>query len=159
MQRGTRSPPSQAFSDFAAEVEPRLRHALVARFGPTAGRDAAVDAMSYGWEHWKRLQRMTNPAGYLYRVGQTKAKRAMNTNTIVSPAPPSRHEFWVEPALPRALADLSDRQRTCVILVHSFQWTHREVAEMLGLSTSSVQKHVERGMAKLRAALEVQDVA
>ena len=46
-------------------------------------------------------------------------------------------------------------QRVAVVLAHGYGWTHREVAELLGISTSSVQKHVERAMAKLQAALEV----
>jgi DNA-directed RNA polymerase specialized sigma24 family protein len=42
-----------------------------------------------------------------------------------------------------------------VVLCHGFQWTHREVAELLDLSPSTVQNHVERGLANLRRALEV----
>ena len=159
MRQHTRSRSTQAFSEFAEGVEPRLRHALIARFGPVVGREATVDALSYGWEHWSRLKKMRNPAGYLYRVGQTKARRALPLSKPALPSPPSGHELWVEPGLPAALAALSDRQRTTVLLVHSFEWTHQEVADFLSLSTSSVQRHVERGMAKLRAALEVEDVA
>lgn len=159
MQRSTRNRHVEAFGEFARKVEPRLRQALVARFGPVTGRDAAVDALSYGWEHWERLRTMNNPAGYLYKVGLTKGGRTLRRPPRVVPAPPPNHEHWVEPGLTRALAGLSKRQRTVVLLVHSFEWTHKEVAEMLGLSPSSVQKHVERAMAKLRAALEVDDVA
>jgi RNA polymerase sigma factor (sigma-70 family) len=53
------------------------------------------------------------------------------------------------------LAALSARQRTVVVMVHGLGWTHREVAELLGLSTSSVQKHVERALEHLRHALGV----
>ena len=56
----------------------------------------------------------------------------------------------VEPALPEALAKLSERQRTTVMLVHSFEWTLSEVADVLGLSKSSVRNHLERGMKSLR---------
>ena len=75
------------------------------------------------------------------------------------PHTPENHEHWVEPALPRALERLSTRQRTAVVLVHSFDWTRKEVADLLGLSPTTVQKHLERGLAKLRAALEVNDDA
>jgi hypothetical protein len=30
-----------------------------------AGRDAAADALAYGWEHWERIKDMKNPIGYL----------------------------------------------------------------------------------------------
>ena len=159
MRQHTRSRSTQAFSHFAKEIEPRLRQALIARFGPVAGREATVDALSYGWEHWSRLKNMRNPVGYLYRVGQTKARRALRSSKPALPTPPAQHEFWVEPGLTAALARLSERQRTTVLLIYSFEWTQQEVADFLGLSASSVQKHLERGMTKLRAALEVENVA
>ena len=57
--------------------------------------------------------------------------------------------------LPKALDGLSLKQRTAVVLVHCFAWTYDEVGEVLGVGKTTVQNHVERGMAKLRAALEV----
>jgi DNA-directed RNA polymerase specialized sigma24 family protein len=40
-------------------------------------------------------------------------------------------------------------------MVHALGWTHAETAGLLGLSTSSVQRHVERGLRKLRTRLGV----
>jgi len=37
--------------------------------------------------------------------------------------------------------------------VHGFGWTLREVAELTGTSVSTVQNHLERGLAHLRRAL------
>lgn len=74
----TQEKPSDIGASFVAffeEVEPRLSYALAAAYGPQIGKDATADAMAYGWEHWDQLSRMANPAGYLYRVGQTSAKR------------------------------------------------------------------------------------
>jgi DNA-directed RNA polymerase specialized sigma24 family protein len=42
-----------------------------------------------------------------------------------------------------------------VVLVHGYSYTHAEVADLLGLSRSSIQNHVERGLAKLRTHFEV----
>jgi DNA-directed RNA polymerase specialized sigma24 family protein len=56
----------------------------------------------------------------------------------------------VEPGLARAVAELSERQRLAVLLVHSAGWTLAEVAQLTGVSTSTVQRHVDRGLAKLR---------
>ncbi len=80
-------------------------------------------------------------------VGSTGARPALSS--------PTSHELWVEPALPKALDGLSVKQRTAVVLVHCFAWTYDEVGEVLGVGKTTVQNHVERGMAKLRAALEV----
>ncbi len=47
-------------------------------------------------------------------------------------------------------------QRTVTVLVHGFGWTQREVAELLDVGLSTVQKHLERGLDKLRKALGVE---
>jgi RNA polymerase sigma factor (sigma-70 family) len=62
----------------------------------------------------------------------------------------------VEPGLVPALGALSERQRIAAVLVYGFEWSLTEVAELLGVSVGSVQKHSERGLVKLRRALGVQ---
>jgi RNA polymerase sigma-70 factor (ECF subfamily) len=151
---GTRQ---EIYASFVEEVQDRLRHALVARFGLETGREAAADALGYGWEHWDRIRGMDNPAGYLYRVGQHKAMRRLRPRPLF-PAPPARSEPLVEPKLPAALAALTAKQRQAVALVHGYQMTHQETADLLGVSRGSVQRHLERGLAKLRDSLGVNDV-
>lgn len=143
-----------SFVDFARSAEPKLRYALVAAHGAERGREAANDALVYGWRHWDRIRGMGNPAGYLYRVGQRAARRR---RVMPRPDPiiPEDRPPWVEPKLSAALGQLSPRQREVVVLVDAFEWTHREVASLLGIRLSSVQTHLERGLARLRAALGV----
>lgn len=150
------APDMDAFSDFFADAEPRLRRALVAAYGVERGREAAAEALAYGWEHWPRVRRMDNPLGYLYRVGQSRS-RARKRRFLVGRA--GVEDVWVEPGLPAALAHLTERQRVATILVHGFGWTLREVAELIGVSVTSVQNHLERGLAALRSALEVHEDA
>ena len=150
----TTSSVAEAFTEFAKDVEPRLRLALVAAFGVEAGVEATSEALAYGWENWDSLSSRPNPAGYLFGVGRNKARKRRKTRTLL-PAPPVNHEFFVEPGLPDALNRLSDRQRVAVLLVHGEDWTHSEVADLLGLSVSTVQQHAERGISKLRKAIGV----
>ena len=142
------------FERFAAATGPRLRTALVAAYGPDAGADAAADALAYGWEHWDRLSSMANPAGYLFRVGQTAARSARRPQGFM-PSPPPAEAPEFEPRLAPALESLSDSQRTCVVLVHALGWTLTETAEMLGLDISTVRTHIRRGLTRLQDALEV----
>jgi RNA polymerase sigma factor (sigma-70 family) len=65
----------------------------------------------------------------------------------------------VEPGLGEALKELTEAQRTAVILVHGFGWHLREVAELTGVKVTSVHTHLDRGLKKLRAALEVDNHA
>ena len=60
----------------------------------------------------------------------------------------------IEPGLVPALNDLSEMQRTCVLLVHAFGWTRVEAAGLLDIDESSVRTHIRRGMNKLKGALE-----
>ena len=138
------------FTEFVHEHEQRLRESLIAGCGGEMGRDAASEALIYGWEHWDRISEMENPVGYLYRVGLSRGRKAMTRRRpLFAPVEPGRMPD-VEPRLPEALARLSERQRTVVLLVHCFQWTQSEVGALLGLSKTSVQNHLERGMAGLR---------
>ena len=142
------------FDEFAARVGPRLRAGLTAAYGPDAGVDAASDALAYGWEHWSRIAAMDNPAGYLYRVGQTSARRARRPQGFLPvPAPSDMPDF--EPGLLPALEALSELQRTCVVMVHALGWTQAEVAELLEVTPSTVRTHLTRGLARLQERLEV----
>jgi DNA-directed RNA polymerase specialized sigma24 family protein len=96
---------------------------------------------------------MENPVGYLYKVGRNKARRRMSRRAPVFAGETVVGIPDIEPGLPAALDRLSERQRVVVVLVHSYQWTLAEVAELLGLSKSSVQNHLERGMVHLRGVL------
>ncbi len=143
------------FTRFVEQVEPRLSFALAAAYGPEVGREATADALMYAWEHWDRVSAMDNPAGYLYRVGQTSSKRHRRAGPVCPPVAMPKDEPWIEPGLPGILAGLPERQRVAVVLIHGLQWTQQEVADLLGVGRTTVERHLERGMRKLRAGLEV----
>jgi len=142
----------EAFESFFAVAEPRLRRALVAAYGFDRGREAAAEALAWAWEHWPDLQSKENPVGYIYRIGERRTRRRGIPTTYV---PNEVHEPWFEPALAAALDSLTRRQRLAVVLVYGYGWQLREVAETCGLAVTTVQNHLERGLAKLRTALEV----
>ena len=64
-------------------------------------------------------------------------------------------EPWIEPELEASLDSLSEQQRIAVVLRHGFEWTYDEIAELLDVSVSTVRTQLDRGMGKLRNALEV----
>ncbi len=144
---------TEEFTAFVREVEPRLRHALVAVFGQELGREATAEALAYGWEHWDRVGAMENPAGYLYRVGRS---RRPSRRTLPVFAPVQTRELPdVEPGLPTALTGLSENQCVAVVMVHAYGWPRDEVAAMLDVAVSTLDTHLQRGLAKLRNALGV----
>jgi predicted RNA polymerase sigma factor len=99
---------NQTFAEFHNTAEPRLRRALIARYGGEVGREAASEALAYGWEHWDRVQSMTNPLGYLYRVGQSRSRQLWPRRAVFDISPDVSLP-WIEPGLPLAL---NPRSRT-----------------------------------------------
>jgi len=142
------------FEEFFVAVEPRLRAALSAEYGPDLGREATAEALAWAFEHWSKVRSMRHPVGYLFRVGQSRTRRARRRSVgVVAESSSAMPE--VEPALVAALVALPERQRVTVVLVHGYGWTHVEVAEVLGIRPSSVATHVQRAIASLRTALKV----
>ncbi len=66
---------SRRFESFVTVEGARLRRALIAMYGVDEGCDACAEALAWAWENWSRVVDMANPVGYLFRVGQTSARR------------------------------------------------------------------------------------
>src|ERR1044072_7564621 len=134
------------FEQFVAEVEPRLRRALVAGFGAVIGRQAAADALAWAWENWDRMREIESPIGYLYRVGRTVAvRRAARYAAVAEPLPGvSTPDDSFEPGLAPAIARLSESQRCAVVLVVGFGYPLREGAEVLGGTASAGRRDSAR---------------
>ncbi|MDJ0497456.1 MAG: sigma-70 family RNA polymerase sigma factor [Acidimicrobiia bacterium] len=144
----------RAFTRFVKGVEPRLSYAFAAAYGPEVGAEVTSEALAWAWEHWERVQKMGNPAGYLYRVGQSKARWYHRPRVLFPSVPPPEAED-LAPELPDALERLTKQQRVTVLLIHCLGYSEREVADLLGLSRWSVRTHANRGLNRLRTALGV----
>lgn len=146
---------SQSFTEFVSDVEGRLRQALSSALGPEFGREAAAEALAYGWEHWATISEMENPVGYLFRVGQRSGRRMRSRKRVVFPAVAVERLPWVEPGLPAAMRRLSEQQRMVVVLLFGYEWSMSEVAELLGVTKATVQSYSDRALARLRRRLGV----
>lgn len=152
------TPGTQWFESFEQADLARLRVALATTFGAELGSEASAEAARYAWEHRERLAGMQNPAGYLYRVAQTSVRQQLRWRRAPLPVPVGIHlEHVVDPELPQALARLSARQRTAVVLVHVNGWTYEETGVAMGVDVSTVRTHVARALTRLRALLEETD--
>lgn len=147
------------FRDFVEQVEPRLWAALTAAYGREEGRDACAAALAWAWEHWDRLATMENPAGYLYRVGQSERRRITRPLRMppFSRATQTIHDDVLDPTIANALSRLPTGQRVAVALVHMFGWSQHDVAGLLNVSPSTVKQALDRGARRLRQDLEGHD--
>jgi len=159
-----RHPPAysaRSFDDFVASGEPaQLQAVLVAMLGVQGGQDAAAEAMSFAFTDWSKVSRARDPVRFLATVGRRLLARMLRHREI--PVPPNElasggpQQNATEPhlELEAALARLTKRQRTAVVLVCSYGWTLASTATAMGIKMTTVQNHVERGLANLRRQLE-----
>ena len=144
------------FESFVTEEGERLRRGLVAAYGVDAGSDACADALAWAWENWPRVVEMANPVGYLFRVGQTSARRQRRHRRPISLPVEMRSADLgeMDARLDEALVALPSRQRLVAVLVHGYGYSYAEVAEMTTTSVSSVRNDLHRAMKRLRRKLE-----
>jgi RNA polymerase sigma factor (sigma-70 family) len=144
------------FTSFVTDDGAKLRRALVAAYGVDVGTDVTNDALAWAWEHWDRVEQMERPVGYLYRVGQSAARRHHRWRRpmewppeVFDPTEPTD-----SPRLDQALNALTPRQRVAALLVHGHGWSYAEVAEATSVSVGSVRNDLHRAMNRLRRQLE-----
>lgn len=155
---GTARAGDGAFDAFVADAGERVRRALVAFYGVEIGTEAAADALAIAWERWAEVSAMDNPAGYLFRVGQSRARPHLRwarraavfpaTGAVVGGGDPALVDLFA------ALARLRPPQRAAVLMTKSYGFTYAEVASMLGITETAVTNHVHRGLQRLRTILE-----
>ena len=144
---------ADGFDAFVVSVEPILRAALVARHGRDRGAVATAEALSWAWERWERVRDLESPVPYLVKVGTSRTRMRLLFPKVERLIAPREHEF--EPGLDKALRKLSDRQRSCVVLIAGYGLSFAEAGEVLSVTKPTVQKHFERGIKRLRNELGV----
>jgi RNA polymerase sigma factor (sigma-70 family) len=148
----------ESFVLFVAQCQLRLRQALVARYGLALGQEATAAAFAWAWENWEAASQLTNPVGYLFRVGQSSTRsnrRWAKRTTSIFPKELAETNHTLEVDLGEVLERLSRTQRTCVLLVHGHNWSYQEVASLLEINVSAVRNHVHRGMKRLRKVVGI----
>ena len=140
------------FEALVARVEPALRRALAGHVDRSGVEDAVAEALAYAWENRDRVLAMENPAGFLYRVAQSRSRRRREGLIEWSG---ERELPDIEPGLPEALASLPSSQASAVWLVHGCGWSYAMAADALDTSVSAIGTHLSRGMERLRRELGV----
>ena len=115
----------------------------------------SADALAYAWERWDEIGPMASPVGYLYRVGQSKARRHHRWRRTIDLPPETRPPDDTTTLLHDALLRLKPDQRVAVVLVHCHRYSYEEAASMLDVPLSTLRNHLHRGVATLRKILEV----
>ena len=146
---------SVAVDAFIVANRSGLERALVARYGLSDGLDAASHAIEFSVAHWERLSTMSNPLGFLFRVGHTHGLRGVRSKRRLTElvTDPVTTDERVDVDLQRALVRLSWEQRVAIVLVHAHGHSYADTARIMGMPVTTITNHVNRGLARLRRIL------
>jgi RNA polymerase sigma-70 factor (ECF subfamily) len=124
-----------------------------------AAEDLVQDTLLLAWRSFGQLTEGTNARAWLFRIlinaSYGRARKARNSLQTVPLADRAGASSSVleKIELQRAMAGLSDDQRTVLLLVIVEGFTGREAAEILSLPLGTVTSRLSRGRQALREVL------
>ena len=155
------------FTDFVADHGGHLLRTACLVSGDThLGEDLLQTALAKAYGSWARVQRADHPVAYVRRLminaHLSWARRLMNTERVVETFPDRadgdlQAAHAESDAMRAALLTLSPRVRAAVVLRIFEDLGGAETAQVMGCSRSTVNNHVTRGLAALRAVLTAAD--
>lgn len=143
----------------AARQQALLRTAYLLCGDRQRAEDLVQEALTKTAQRWRRLAE-GNPEAYARRIivndnisWWRKHRREVITETLPEPSSPGGgHETHSDRrlALDRALATLTPRQRTVVVLRFYADLTERQTADELGVSVGTVKSQTHLALRRLR---------
>ncbi len=154
-----------AFSEIVRRHQGVVR-GLARRLAGDAARgdDVAQDAFIKAWERIGDWRGSGSLKSWLCRIAYTEflmsarkagtrlrleAEAGRDIETATGPV-----DGHAKVALDRALGQLNEDERACVVLCYAGGMSHAEAADATGLPLGTVKSHVNRGRAKLRALMD-----
>lgn len=166
---GEPPPPGQDFPSFyQATVSPLRRYLASVMKDPVEAQDIAHDAYLKTYDAMRRKE-IGRPQAFLFTTARRLAlnfriRRASRMrpeeNAVLDREADATPDAAAQAmarqereALMQAIAALPDGCREVLILRNQQELSHQEIAARLGLSTSTVEKHLARALRLLREAL------
>jgi RNA polymerase sigma factor (sigma-70 family) len=153
------------FEDFYRDQRAPIGRALALTLrDATLASEAVDEAMARAYQRWSRVQALDNPGGWVYRVGLNWSRSILRR--ALRPAP-----VWVtntaivaergglDPAIDRALAELSIEQRAVVVCRLLIGYSEAQTAAALGVRPGTVKSRLARATARLQSLLSPLDPA
>ncbi|MEU1281818.1 SigE family RNA polymerase sigma factor [Streptomyces sp. NPDC005805] len=148
------------FRDFVAARWPRmLRTAHLLTGHHHDAEDLVQAALAKAYVKWDRVRRAEDPDSYVWRIminthrdrlRRVRLREWLTTRIPESAAPDRADAVTERGAVLDALAQLTPRQRTVVVLRYLEDRSESEVAALLGTGVGTVRTHVARALGKLR---------
>jgi RNA polymerase sigma-70 factor (ECF subfamily) len=150
---------SADFGEFFEEHYRRLFHAMVLICGQKSeADDVAQGAFVCVLERWDRVKLMEDPVAYLFTVAlneqrsrSRRARRWAQRSLFTRQEPDGVSAVAIARAdIGRALARLTEDQRTAVVLVDFAGLRSAEAADVLGIEPDAVRARLHRARTTLR---------
>jgi RNA polymerase sigma-70 factor (sigma-E family) len=155
------------FEVFARRSTPRLLRVAYLLTGDTSdAEDLAQEALVKVYRHWRKVQGFENPEAYLRRTLLNtyitqRRRRQVATISLGDADAVSRDDLAARQAtqdhVARALAQLSPRERAAIVLRYYCDFSHAEIADVLGVQESSARSIVSRAHQALKKYLQNSD--
>jgi RNA polymerase sigma-70 factor (sigma-E family) len=152
------------FGEYAAARGAALeRFAYVLTGDPQLAQDLVQTALLRAYRRWWRVGRLDYPDAYVRRIVTTSyldwrrrrsSSEALPGRLPESTAPDLADGVAERDQVRRALAGLTPRQRTVLVLRHYEGLDDAAIAALLRCGEGSVRSHASRGLQRLRAALD-----
>lgn len=126
------------------------------------GEDLVQTTLAKAYGSWAKVRRADEPIAYVRRImvntHLSRLRRFMSTEQVIETVPDrgtddTQARCADSDEMRRALLELSPRVRTAVVLRYFEDLSQAETARVMGCSTSTVNNHVAKGLAALRAML------
>jgi RNA polymerase sigma-70 factor (sigma-E family) len=162
MKRGAESPDSagDAFDAlFRREFGSITRTAYLIVGDWEVAREIAQDAFVQVLRHWKKVQEMESPGGWVRRVAirdavRTRRRDARGRSLVRVVTPHLVEELQpLASDVREALLTLPRQQRAVIALYYLEDQPVAEIASLLGCSEGTVKTHLSRGRAALATQL------
>jgi RNA polymerase sigma factor (sigma-70 family) len=142
---------------FRREFGPITRTAYLVVGDWEVAREIAQDAFVQTLRHWKKVQAMESPGGWVRRVAIRDAVRARRRDArgraLMLDSAPGASEPAVALDVRTALLTLPSRQRAVIALYYLDDQPVAEIAALLGCSAGTVKTHLARGRQALAVLL------
>ena len=150
-----------AFAELVARRQHWVRNLMRRLCGDnTLADDLAQQVFLQAWRTIAQLQRPSRFAPWLKRMAVNvwlqhvrrkdplEDSREYQEDTRSAP-----QETGVAMDLDRALGQLAEQERICIVLSYHDRMTHGEIADLTGLPLGTVKSHIRRGTQRLRQFL------
>jgi RNA polymerase sigma-70 factor (sigma-E family) len=153
---------------YQAHFGPLVRLAALLVGDTAMAEDVVQDCFVALHGGWQRLRAADQAVPYLRQSVVNRSRSVLRHRAVanrhmsgaampeVASAEDSALESWQRSIVASALGMLPTRQREALVLRYYAGLPNRQAADAMGISEGAVKRHVWRGVASLRAALEAE---